>query len=201
MNTPRAKADLFLWHLEPLQRMLEVSCRRMLRDSSEVEDVLQTAITNAFADFHRFVEGTNFKAWIFRYLTLEVFNRNRRRETVSLDQLPSDLSAEESWELIASGEAHDRMLEDPDIVLEFLDDSIRAGLNRLSAVERACLVLHAVGQLKYREIHELLEIPIGSVMWHLWRARQLMQIQLAEYANERGLFRRNPSPEGQSNEL
>jgi RNA polymerase sigma-70 factor (ECF subfamily) len=165
----------------------------MLRDRSQVEDALQSAVAAAFAGFDRFMEGTNFKAWIFRFVTLEVFNRNRKHEPVSFSdahEIPGDLPAEESWELVAIGDTFDAMIEDPDVVLEHFDDAVVGALQRLAPLERACLLLRAIGEFSYREIHELLSIPIGSVIGYLSRARRRLRITLAEYANERGLFRR-----------
>ncbi|MEJ7639070.1 MAG: sigma factor, partial [Singulisphaera sp.] len=67
----RTKPENFLRHLEPLRGALEAYCRRSLHDPGAVGDVLQAAVANAFRDFHRYVEGTNFRAWIFRYLNGE----------------------------------------------------------------------------------------------------------------------------------
>lgn len=187
-----AKGEVFVELLRPLQGPLEVYSRRMLRDRSQMEDALQSAVAAAFASFDRFAEGTNFKAWIFRFVTLEIFNRNRKHEPVSFSdasEIPGDLPAEESWELVAMGDTFDAMLEDPDVVLEHFDDVVVAALKLLAPLERACVLLRAIGEFSYREIHELLSIPIGSVIGYLSRARRRLRIALAEYANERGLFR------------
>src|SRR5262249_14399368 len=100
----------------------------MLRNRSLVEDVLQSAVATAFAHFDRFSEGTNFKAWLFRFVTLEIFNRNRKHEPIPLGEVPVDLSAEESWELVTLGDTFSAMLEDPDVVLEHFDDVVVGAL-------------------------------------------------------------------------
>jgi DNA-directed RNA polymerase specialized sigma24 family protein len=82
LSRSEGKNEAFLALLVPLQGPLEVYCRRMLRNPSEVEDVLQKAVTEAFARFDRYAEGTNFRAWMFRFVTLEIFNRNRKSEPV-----------------------------------------------------------------------------------------------------------------------
>ena len=192
----RARADAFLALLEPLQRPLEVYCRRMLRNRSMVEDVLQSAVAAAFAQFDRYTEGTNFRAWVFRFVTLEVFNRNRKHEPVFFAEVPADLLAEESWALVASEDVFTAMLKDPDVVLEHFDDAVVGALEELAPAERAVLLLRAIGEFSYKEIHELLAIPLGSVIGYLSRARKRLRIALADYAAERGLFRRDPSPGG-----
>ncbi|MCI0456317.1 MAG: sigma-70 family RNA polymerase sigma factor [Gemmataceae bacterium] len=182
--------------LQSLQKPLEVYCRRLLRNPSLVEDVLQSAITAAFAAFDLYAEGTNFRAWIFRFVTLEAFNRNRKHESVSLDEVPTDLAAEESWGLVAQEAAFNALLEDPDTVLEHFDDAVVGALEKLSAVERSVLLLRAVGEFSYQEIHELLTIPLGSVIGYLSRARKRMQLALADYAGQHGLLPEEPSSEG-----
>jgi RNA polymerase sigma-70 factor (ECF subfamily) len=196
LQRSKARADAFVELLQPLQRPLEVYCRRMLHNRSQVEDVLQTAVARAFANFDRYVEGTNFKAWIFRLVTLEIFNRNRQHEPLSLAEAAADLPAEESWELVVQENTFAAMLEDPDVVLEHFDDLVVEALERLAPAERAVLLLRAVGEFSYKEIHELLSIPLGSVMGYLSRARHRLRIALADYAAERGLVRRNLQPEG-----
>ena len=184
----KANAELFLELLRPLQVPLEVYCRRMLRNRAQVEDAIQSAVADAFAKFDRYAKGTNFKAWMFRFVTLEVFNRNSKHEPAVLGEIPADLPAEESWELVLNGDTFDAMLEDPDVVLEHFDDVVVGALERLAPLERAVLLLRGVGEFSYKEIHELLAIPVGSVIGYLSRARKRLRIMLAEYAKERGLF-------------
>ena len=189
MGRSRAKDEAFLALLRPLQRPLEVYCRRMLRNRSLTEDVLQSAVTAALVQFAA-QEVHDFKPWIFRIVTLEVFNRNRKHETASLGEIPTDLTADESCGLIDREEAFDALLEDPDAALQHFDDVAARALLALPAAERAVLLLHAVAELKYREIHELLSIPLGSVIGYLSRARKRLRLSLADYAAERGLHRR-----------
>jgi RNA polymerase sigma-70 factor (ECF subfamily) len=162
----------------------------MLRDRSLVEDVIQSAISKAFQKFDRFSEGTDFKAWIFRFVTLEILNQNRKSTLAWQSEFPADLPVEDSWELLAASDTFDAMLENPDVVLEQLDDVLVAALERLTVPERAVLLLRAVGDFSYKEIHELLGIPLGSVIGYLSRARYKLRHSLAAYAAERGLFGR-----------
>jgi RNA polymerase sigma-70 factor (ECF subfamily) len=192
LSRPKTKADAFLELLLPLQKPLEVYCRRLLRNPSLVEDVLQTAVASAFAKFQEQAPIDNFKAWIFRFVTLESFNSNRKHEPVSFGDVPVDLAAEESWDLVTREDTFSAMLEDPDVLLEHFDDVVIAALERLPAVERAVLLLRAIGEFNYREIQELLSIPLGSVIGYLARARKRLRLSLADYAAERGLYPRGP---------
>jgi multidrug efflux pump subunit AcrB len=110
--------------LQPLQGRLEGYCRRLLRDHSLVEDALQSAVAVAFAKYQGGVEVKDFKAWMFRFVTLETFNRNRKHEPIRFGEVPTDLSADESWDLVAREATFAAMLEDPDVVLEHFDDVV-----------------------------------------------------------------------------
>jgi RNA polymerase sigma-70 factor (ECF subfamily) len=168
----------------------------MLRKRSHLEEVIQDSVARAFAQFDQFALGTNFKAWIFRFVTLEIFNRNRKHEPVGLGDIPTDLAAEESWEIICQADTFAAMLEDPDVVLEHFDDTVVKALERLAPLERAALLLRAIGEFTYKEIHELLAIPVGSVIGYLSRARKRLRIALADYASQRGLYTPDRLPEG-----
>jgi RNA polymerase sigma-70 factor (ECF subfamily) len=133
---------------------------------------------------------------MFRFVTHEVFNHNRKREPVALHDAPADLAAEESWGLVSQEATFAAMLEEPDVVLEHFDDVVVEALGRLPAAERAALLLRAVGDFSYKEIHEVLSVPLGSVIGYLSRARQRLRIALADYAAQKGLFRRGPLSEG-----
>jgi RNA polymerase sigma-70 factor (ECF subfamily) len=180
---------MFLEQLQPLQGRLEGYCRRMLRKRDQVEDVLQTIVALAFSQFDQYAQGTNFKAWIFRIATYEIFNRNRKRDPISREELPSDLPVEGS-SYLEQEETFAAMLDDPDVILDHLDEVVVRALARLSSHERAALVLKSIAELSYQEIHELLGIPLGSVMGYLSRAREKMREALGEYAARHRLLRR-----------
>jgi RNA polymerase sigma-70 factor (ECF subfamily) len=182
--------------LQPLQAPLEVYCRRMLRNRSLAEDALQSAVAAAFAKYDPGIAGDDFRNWIFRFVTLEIFNRNRKHEPIPFGDIPVDLAADESWGLVTHEDTFAAMLEDPDVVLEHLDDVLADALGRLAPLERAVLLLRAIGEFSYAEIHELLSIPLGSVMGYLSRARTRLRLSLADYAAERGVCPHGPLPGG-----
>lgn len=196
MSRSQRKKDTFLELLQPLQQSMGAYCLRMLRNPSLVEDVLQSSIAKAYAVYGQQGEVRNFKAWFFRFLTWEIFNTNRKHEPLPIGEIPTDLSAEESWTLVSHEAAFTALLDDPDAVLDHFDDVIAESLRRLAPLERAVLLLRAIGEFSYMEIHELLSIPVGSVMGYLSRARHRLRICLADYATEHGCPA-NPSKEPQ----
>lgn len=184
------KAERFLRHLEPLQGVLEAYCRRSLYDPNGALDVLQSAVVGTFRDFHLYVEGTNFRAWVFRYVHLEIQNANRKQRRERHEELPADISADETWDLVLDEPLLRVLLDDPEVVLDECDATLAEALRSLAPLERSILLLHAVGEFKYREIADILQVPIGTVMSGLARCRLRLRQRLVEYGEERGLLNR-----------
>lgn len=182
----RQKAERFIAHLEPIQRQLTVYCSRALNRSDETADVLQSAVANAFRDFDRYSEGTNFRAWMFRYVTLETLNRNRAVSRLSGELDEQHLSETGTFD-IASFRL-ETLLEDPEAVLDHCDAVVAESIGQLTEQERKIFLLRAVGDFKYREIAEILDIPMGTVMGLLSRARTQLRSKLLDYARQHGLL-------------
>lgn len=189
MSKGRAKAENFMRHLEPLQGPLEAFCRRSLHDPNAVRDVLQSAVANAFGDFHLYVEGTNFRAWIFRYAYLQSLNDNRKHARTRHEKLPADLPVEDVWQLALDEPLLKVLLDDPDPVLDQCDAVLAQAVRELAPLERAVLLLQAIGEFKYREIAEILQVPIGTVMSTLARSRVRLRRRLVKYGEEHGLLK------------
>lgn len=184
--TPSA-ADRFLALLEPLQRELEIYCRRLIWEPQEAPDAIQNAVLRAFGAFDRYRSEASFRAWMFRILTNEVFTLNRRHARIARHEF--QLEPEELAEL-APAEGESRGGDDlptPEQLTEALDETLVAALKTLTDPERATLLLRAIGGFRYREIAEALDTPLGSVMGNLSRARQKMRLALGRAAQ------RNPA--------
>ena len=189
MGSDSAKAERFWQHLEPLQAALEAFCRRSLHDPQAVEDTLHNALTDAFRDFHLYAENTNFRAWIFRYLNLEILEQNRRTAKESTVETPgSDATDPASNVGPAACEALFAGLPDnPEAVLEQCDGLLADAIGQLTDRDRSVLLLRAIGDFKYAEIAEILQVPAGTVMSSLARSRQRLRQRLAKHGRRRGL--------------
>ena len=182
------RAARFLQHLEPLRAALEAYSRRSVHDPNAVEDVLQEAVGKAFRDFHLYAEGTNFRAWIFRYLNLEIYAGNRSFHRQRRQALTDEPTVEDVWERAMDEPLAERLLEQPEQILSQCDDALAQAIEELSPLERSVLLLRAIGQFKHREMAEILEVPMGTVMSALSRARSRLRLRLAEHAKEHGLL-------------
>jgi RNA polymerase sigma-70 factor (ECF subfamily) len=194
LRSAKEKANDFLEQLQPLQRLLEGYCRRMLRDRSQVEDVLQSAVLQAFAQFDSFAAGTNFKAWIFRFTTGAIFNLNRKHSPVLVGDWLEAAMPDAGPEPSAPDDMLDALLQEPEIVFDLLEEELVDALQQLTPPERAVFLLRSLGELSYKEIRDLLSIPLGSVIGYLSRARSKLRAALLEYAKRRGLLPSSPAP-------
>lgn len=181
-GTVTSDADRFLALLRPIERELEIYARRLVWEPCDAPDALQNAAMRGFAAFDRYHEDASFRAWMFTILTREAFALNRKHARIAKHEFqlePEDLA---SLPLnFASDAGLERPLS-PAELEELLDEELAAGLKTLTDTERAVLLLRAIGELRYREISESLDIPMGSVMGHLARARQKMRALLARSA-------------------
>ncbi len=162
---------------------------RMTRSRSDAEDLVQETYIKGWRSFHTFQEGTNLRAWLFRIMTntyINKYNAQKRKGTeVELDDveelfLYKRLGSIDQSQLSSSAE--DQMLE------LFTDDEVKSALEDLPEDFRMPVLLSDVDGFSYKEISEMLEIPIGTVMSRLHRGRKAMQKMLYEYARERGLI-------------
>ena len=162
---------------------------RMTRNRSDAEDLVQETYIKGWRSFHTFQEGTNLRAWLFRIMTntyINKYNAQKRKGTeVELDDveelfLYKRLGSIDQSQLSSSAE--DQMLE------LFSDDEVKNALEELPEDFRMPVLLSDVDGFSYKEISEILEIPIGTVMSRLHRGRKAMQKLLYEYARERGLI-------------
>lgn len=178
----------FLIELGPVRGSLLAFCRSLLYDRQEFEDALQIVLATAWKKFPDFCPGTSFRSWVFRIATLEIWNMNRkssreRERFAPLDQEPADLTRE-----LETGSVYDRLIRDPESVFPLLDLRVADALRALPATERAVLLLRTVADLTTKETAEMLEMPVGSVMGYLGRARSKLRMALAEYAVAEGII-------------
>lgn len=170
--------DRFLALLRPIEGELERYARRLLWDPGQLRDALQNASLRAFGAFDRYRPDASFRAWMLRIVTREVFTLNRKHARVARHEF--QLEPEELAELPATlaDTASPSTTGAPGTLDAEFEPALTNALRTLSDTERAVLLLRALGDLRYREISETLDIPMGSVMGDLYRARQKMRLAL-----------------------
>src|ERR1700712_2452475 len=164
---------------------------RMTRNRADAEDLVQDAYLRAYRSFHTFEAGTNLRAWLFRILTNTFINTYRAKQRRPQESDLGDIEDLYLYKRISGGEAG-RSAEDTLFDL-FTDDEVKQALEDLPENFRLPVLLADVEDFSYREIAEILAIPMGTVMSRLHRGRKAMQKKLGDYAAERGLLVRTPN--------
>lgn len=149
---------------------------RVTRNRTEAEDMVQEAYFQAWKSFHRFQPGTNCRAWMFKIL-VHMIQRNRRR-WVRFDSKLIDLGEDSIEETV---------VYEPPVAEDLSDEDVIASLDRIPQPYREVILLADVQEFAYKEIADLLSIPIGTVMSRLNRGRKLLRRELADYARTCGI--------------
>ncbi len=158
---------------------------RMTRNRADAEDVVQETYLKAYRAYDSFQEGTNLKAWLYRILTNTYINRYRKKI-----RRPAEVDLEEVQDLylyrrIGSADSPDSSRSAEEEVLESLvDTDIKSAVEALPEHFRLPVLLADVEGFSYKEIADIMEIPIGTVMSRLHRGRKALQKSLWEYAKE-----------------
>ncbi len=167
---------------------LYTAALRMTRNPADAEDLVQETFVKAFAAFHQFEEGTNLKAWLYRILTNTYINsyraRKRRPDETELDEVEDLYLYRRIGGLeaaMAGRSAEDELLD------RFTDAEVKEAVEELPENFRMAVLLADVEGFSYKEIAEILDIPIGTVMSRLHRGRKALQKRLYEFALERNL--------------
>jgi RNA polymerase sigma-70 factor (ECF subfamily) len=161
---------------------------RMTRNPADAEDLLQETYLRAYRGFGGFTEGTNLKAWLFRILTNTYINiyraKKRRFDESTLDEA-EDLYLYRHLGGLEAAQAG-RSAED-ELMDWFSESEVKEAVEELPENFRLPVLLADVEGFAYKEIAEILDIPIGTVMSRLHRGRKALQKRLYEFAAARNL--------------
>ena len=186
-ETEEARRRRFEQEALPHLDALYGTALRMARNRSDAEDLVQETFLKAYRFFDRYQPGTNCRAWLYKILTNTGINAwakaSKQPPRVQFEDVEGVLEKPESPALqVAAG-------GDLAAFADLLDDELRSALEAVPAEFRMVLILSVVEGFAYREIAEILGIPIGTVMSRLFRGRKLLQASLRDYARRRGLVK------------
>ncbi len=161
---------------------------RMTRSPADAEDLVQETYLKAYRSWHSYQQGTNLKAWLYRILTNTFINsyrsKKRRPEQTDLDEVEDLYLYRRLGGLEAA--AASRSAED-DVMDLFTDSEVKGAIEALPDQFRMAVLLADVEGFSYKEIAEILDVPIGTVMSRLHRGRKALQKALFDFGTQRGL--------------
>jgi RNA polymerase sigma-70 factor (ECF subfamily) len=166
----------------------------MTRSEAEAEDLVQETYIRAFRFRQQFTPGTNLKAWLFRILTNTFINQYRRKaarpETTELDDVEESILYRHMRDVSPGSASPDPEAE---LINNALSSEVKDALEALPEKFRTTLLLDVEG-FSYKEIAEVLDIPIGTVMSRLHRGRKFLQKRLYDVARDRGIVAARAMP-------
>ncbi|MDT3767361.1 sigma-70 family RNA polymerase sigma factor [Gleimia hominis] len=170
----------------PLLDQLYGSAMRLTRNPQDAQDLVQDTYVRAFSSFHTFKPGTNLRAWMYRILKNTFINNYRKKQ-----RRPQQTDGEtvEDWQLYEAANHHAvGLLSAEEEALDFLpDDQVRQALEELPENYREAVILSDIDGFSYKEISQIMDSPMGTVMSRIHRGRALLREALAQYAVENNI--------------
>jgi RNA polymerase sigma-70 factor (ECF subfamily) len=168
-----------LVHLDALYRV----ALRLTGNPADADDLVQETVLKAYRAWDQYERGTNAKGWLLTILRNSFINEYRRRarhpENVDLDTIEPFAVFGDIQEEDPQGAFFDKIV----------DDEVLRAIDALPEVFRETVVLSDVEGMSYQEIARILDVPVGTVKSRLFRARQMLQGKLYDYAVNMGYIK------------
>jgi len=182
-------------HMDALYAM----ALRLTRDPADAEDLVQDGMVKAYRFFHRYNEGTNIRAWLFKVMVNLFYNdRRKAKKEQKLRLEVSAMDPDDRFISQASGGSGD---PEANLLDQISEGQLRDALEKLPENFRIPVVLCDLYDFNYREIADILGCPIGTVMSRLYRGRQQLKRRLYQLAVEQGYIKPETGAGGDATDL
>jgi RNA polymerase sigma-70 factor, ECF subfamily len=165
---------------------------RLTRNARDAEDLVQDSLLRAYRFWDSFEQDSNCKAWLLRIVTNTFINeyQRKKRSREVLDAATAEQDATDG--VLIHADANDRQSPERALLDRSVSDDVQRALDALPEDFRTAVVLCDVQGLSYKEIAEIMQTPVGTVMSRLFRGRKLLATSLRDFAMSEGYVR---SPE------
>ena len=167
---------------------------RLTRNPRDAEDLVQDSLLRAYRFWDSFEQDSNCKAWLLRIVTNTFINeyQRRKRSREVLDAATAEQDATDG--VLVHADANDRQSPERMLLDRSVSDDVQRALDALPEDFRTAVVLCDVQGLSYKEIAEIMETPVGTVMSRLFRGRKLLATSLREFAKAAGYVAPESAP-------
>lgn len=166
---------------------LYATALRLTRNDGDAQDLIQETMLKAFRYFDRYEQGTNCKAWLFKIMTNTFINRYRKAQKRKEFLLDDDVRPLQERAVAPAVNPMHQHFEDQDAMFfRLFSDEVKDALEEIPVDFRMVVLLADLQDFAYKEIAEIMDCPIGTVMSRLYRGRRMLQAKLQNYAREAG---------------
>ena len=186
--TDTERRERFVAEALPHVDRLYSAALRYTRDPTDAEDLVQEAMVKAYRSFHQYRPGTNLKAWLYRVLHttyISMYRKAQRRPQEALHEELDDYSLFDEVSRSGASAEHE-------VLTSLTSEEVKQALAELPEPFRLAVYLADVEGFAYKEIAEIMDTPVGTVMSRLHRGRKALQKALGTYARSRGLIDEGP---------
>ena len=163
----------------PFASQLYPAALRMTKNASDAEDLVQETITKAYTAFHQFQPGTNLRAWLYKILANTFINSYRKRRREPAMTLGTDF--QEEWQVNSDPLSPPAPSAEAEAMERLADSDVLDALRELPEEFRIAIYLADIEGYSYKEIAQMMRIPLGTVMSRLHRGRTRLRQKLARY--------------------
>ncbi len=184
-----ADQERFVEDTAPFMDSLFGAALRLTRNRADAEDLLQETFLRAYRGYGRFEEGTNLRAWLYRILTNTFINTYRAKQRRPGETDLADVEDLYLYRRLGGLEASQRGRSAEDELMDLVTEGeVKDAIEALPEQFRMAVLLADIEGFSYKEIAEILDVPIGTVMSRLHRGRKGLQKALHDFALDRGLL-------------
>jgi RNA polymerase sigma-70 factor, ECF subfamily len=166
---------------------------RLTRNPRDAEDLVQDSLLRAYRFWDSFQQDSNCKAWLLRIVTNTFINeyQRKKRSREILDAASAEQEATDG--VLVHAEAGDKRNPERALVDRSVSDDVQRALEQLPEDFRTAVILCDMQGLSYKEIAEIMECPVGTVMSRLFRGRKLLSAALRDFAVAEGYMKPQPA--------
>lgn len=167
---------------------------RLTRNARDAEDLVQDSLLRAYKFWDSFQQDSNCKAWLLRIVTNTFINeyQRRKRSREVLDAASAEQDATDG--VLVHATARDKQSPDQALLQASVSDDVQRALDQLPDDFRTAVILCDMQGLSYKEIAEIMETPVGTVMSRLFRGRKLLAAALRDFAVAEGYVKPDTKP-------
>ena len=200
----RERAELqraFYEEAVPHLDALYATAVRLTKSHGDADDLVQEAMLKAYRYFDKYERGTNCKAWLFKIMTNTFINRYRRAQKRQEYLVDDDYRPlQERAVARAQNPMHEHFGDQDNMFFKLFGDEVKHALEEMPVDFRMVVLLADLQDFAYKEIAEIMDCPIGTVMSRLYRGRRMLQARLVDYARAQGYIPPGEETQGDDEE-